>query len=172
MTVETLLIFILGSILGIAAAVWGLRRPLAISQRAEREREMAGLRERVSHLEHQVATLERQVLQVEGENRYLKQELERARGTIDLLTRARAGTSSDSFLTADGLDIMKLRKALTTRFDEDELRLLATDLGIKWDDIEGKTLSVRALDLLAYCERRDAVGALAAAVRKTRPGAL
>jgi hypothetical protein len=31
---------------------------------------------------------------------------------------------------------------------------------------------VRALDLLAYCERRDAVGALAAAVRKTRPGAL
>ena len=66
----------------------------------------------------------------------------------------------------------KALEALTTLFDEDELRGLAFSLLVDFDDLAGDTKSAKAQSLLEKCERYGIYGRLLANVVQLRPNAL
>lgn len=70
------------------------------------------------------------------------------------------------------IDRVALRQVLAERFSDEELRDLAFDLGIDYEDLPGATRSGKARELITYTERRGRLDDLVAAVGRLRPGAL
>jgi hypothetical protein len=64
-----------------------------------------------------------------------------------------------------------LRDALTANFNLSELRLLSEDLGVDFDNLDGSTKQIKALELVQYFQRRNRLPELAAKIRQERPGA-
>jgi hypothetical protein len=59
---------------------------------------------------------------------------------------------------------------LVERFDMEELRTLATDVGAGWDNLRGETLVARAGALVRWAEVNDRLFTLMKAVIAARPG--
>lgn len=62
-----------------------------------------------------------------------------------------------------------LRNVLTQRFNMDELKGLAFDIGVSWDDLKGESAPAKAIELIGACNRRGMTDKLIEAVRKSRP---
>ncbi len=73
---------------------------------------------------------------------------------------------------SDRTDLVTLRKVLVERFSEAELRTLAFDLAIGYEDLPGASKAGKARELIAYHERRNSTSQLIEAIEKERPGAL
>lgn len=52
----------------------------------------------------------------------------------------------------------------------DELRILAGDVGARWDNLRGETLVTRAASLVTWAERHDRLLALMQQIVATRQG--
>ena len=63
----------------------------------------------------------------------------------------------------------ELRRLLTTRFNEGELRDLCADLGIDYESLPGDGKADKARELVAYFERRGRIIELDTASRRLRP---
>ena len=63
----------------------------------------------------------------------------------------------------------KLRRALEQGYNLDELRGLAFDLGIKFEQLDGTTLTPKVVALIDYACRHDKFAQLEARLRETRP---
>lgn len=66
----------------------------------------------------------------------------------------------------------QLYKAITNAFNLNELRTLAYDMGIDYEDLEGSSKTTKALALVQYAQRHNMMGKLIAQVQRTRPNAL
>jgi hypothetical protein len=66
-------------------------------------------------------------------------------------------------------DLSNLRKILTVRFNESELRNLYFELGVDYDSLPGVGNIDKARELVAYYMRRDQISKLIAAGKKQRP---
>jgi hypothetical protein len=62
-----------------------------------------------------------------------------------------------------------LRKTLSTRFSESELRDLVFDLGLDYGNLPGDSKGDKARELVAYCDRHGRTSALVEAIQKGRP---
>lgn len=63
-----------------------------------------------------------------------------------------------------------LAKSLATGFDMDELKTLAFQVGVQFDDLDGGgTVTGKARELVQHCERRDTLDMLVAAAMTERP---
>ena len=60
---------------------------------------------------------------------------------------------------------------MAERFNIAELRQLASDVGVDYEELDAETKGEVALELLRYCERYGKLDALLSAVRSARPGA-
>ena len=61
-----------------------------------------------------------------------------------------------------------LLNVLSTRFSQDELNMLAAEIGIDHENLAGDTVRARALSLYVAARHRGKIRALRAAVRKER----
>lgn len=68
-------------------------------------------------------------------------------------------------------DRTRLREILATKFNESELKVLCSDLGIDYQYLEGTQINQKALELVTYMERRDELEQLVDAIRRARPRA-
>jgi hypothetical protein len=59
---------------------------------------------------------------------------------------------------------------LVERFSLEELKVLAVDVGAKWDNLSGDTLIARSVSLVAWAERNERLLPLLVAVATARPG--
>lgn len=93
---------------------------------------------------------------------------------------ARAGETAVNWVDAraaqyqaDGLaiNLVQLRRVLTTHFNLSELRTLCFDLEIEFENLYGESRDDKARELVAYCVRHGRVPMLAAYCRKVRPEA-
>jgi len=66
----------------------------------------------------------------------------------------------------------QLYKAIASTFNLGELRTLAFDLGIDYEDLEGSSRTTKALALVQYAQRHSALNQLIDLVRRARPKAL
>ncbi len=57
-------------------------------------------------------------------------------------------------------DLSWLRRILSTHFDEEELRTLCFDLGVRYDDLPGQGAAGKARELIAFLERHGRVNHL------------
>lgn len=64
-----------------------------------------------------------------------------------------------------------LRQQITNLFSLDELHVLCFDLGIRYDDLSGDTISTKSVSLLAYAHRRGQLDQLMSALQRERPRA-
>lgn len=76
--------------------------------------------------------------------------------------------NADESLSSE--DRQQIRNLLVKHFSLAEIDLLCIDLDIDSDEIEGKTLSVKANALCSYCDRRGWFAKLYQAMKKARPG--
>ncbi len=67
------------------------------------------------------------------------------------------------------VDPTALRKALTTYFNEGELRTLCFDLGINYEDLGGRGKAENAAELVTYAQRHNFLDKLAYFVQDARP---
>lgn len=79
---------------------------------------------------------------------------------------------SQALLAAEQDALLSLRAALSDRFGEEDLRDLAFDLAIEYDDLPGATRKDKARELVVYCHRRGLLPELKQAILQRRPGAL
>ncbi len=66
-------------------------------------------------------------------------------------------------------DQRMLRVLLATAYSMSELKILASDLDIDWDEIPGQAKSERIVELIGYLRRRSRLGHLLDAVKRDRP---
>lgn len=64
----------------------------------------------------------------------------------------------------------RLRQILVDKYSMDELRILAGDVGARWDNLRGETLVARAASLVAWAERHDRLLTLMQQIIATRQG--
>jgi hypothetical protein len=67
------------------------------------------------------------------------------------------------------IDYAKLRRILVDRFDETELRELFFDLDIEYDSLSGEGTRDKAMELIAFCRRRERIGELVEKGKQLRP---
>ena len=72
-------------------------------------------------------------------------------------------------MTNQGRHSEKLREAIENSHNLDELRGLAFDLGIKFEQLDGTTLTPKAIALIDHACRHDKFAQLEAKLRATRP---
>ena len=63
----------------------------------------------------------------------------------------------------------RLRRLLGRHFNEDELRELALDLGLDYEDLAGDSKRAKVRELVLYFERRQLLDELVEAVKERRP---
>jgi hypothetical protein len=68
--------------------------------------------------------------------------------------------------------LIRLRRILDARFDEEELRTLCFDLHIDYDDLEGRSQASKARELVEYLERRSRISELVELVERRRPSVI
>lgn len=73
---------------------------------------------------------------------------------------------------ADRETLLALRRALSDFFGEEDLRDLAFELAIEYDDLPGATRKDKARELVVYCHRRGRLAELKQATLQRRPGAV
>ena len=121
---------------------WLYEQSLNQAQRInELERENALMRTEIEKLHHENA-------QLRAMNEYLSLSLR-------------------SFTSPAGLST--LREILTARLSETDLRTLAFDIGVSYENINGENLQTRIVELITYCERRGMIDKLMTRLRELRP---
>jgi hypothetical protein len=65
--------------------------------------------------------------------------------------------------------LIEMRRILTTRFSDGELRTLCFDLGVDYENLPGQGKADKARELISHLERRQRIAALVAIVRAQRP---
>ena len=96
-------------------------------------------------------------------------------GEVNLRPFGSAPTKDDPALplpAAEREELLALRQALTDRFGEEELRDLAFDLAVEYDDLPGSARKDKARELVTFCRRHDRLDELKLAISRRRPGAL
>ena len=63
----------------------------------------------------------------------------------------------------------EMRRILSERFNEEELRTLAFDFGCDYDDLPGQGKAAKARDFVAYCERRGSIRDILIIGKQQRP---
>lgn len=97
-------------------------------------------------------------------------------GTVNLKpsgAAAPAATDADPSTLATGGEheaLQALRQALDDHFGAGDLRDLAFDLAIEYDDLPGETRKHKARELVVYCYRRGRLEELKRAILVRRPG--
>jgi hypothetical protein len=66
-------------------------------------------------------------------------------------------------------EVGKLRDKIVKTFSDDDVRMLCQDLGIEYAELSGQTLTVRAGELVSYCDRRGRLDDLKGFCRHRRP---
>lgn len=66
------------------------------------------------------------------------------------------------------LEIRTLRVALSTSYDMNELRVLASDMSVDWDNIAGETKDVKVTELIKFMKRRGTLSRLINTVNEDR----
>lgn len=64
--------------------------------------------------------------------------------------------------------LIKIRRILVERFDDEELRTLCFDLGVNYDNLPGKGRKGKARDLVAWLDRHRQIGNLVKVARQHR----
>jgi len=64
-----------------------------------------------------------------------------------------------------------LRDVLTTFFDISELQSLGVDVGARWEELPGETLTEKAIALIEWVRRRGRYDVLIQSIRNVRPDA-
>jgi hypothetical protein len=67
------------------------------------------------------------------------------------------------------MDLTGLRESISKTFSKDELRILAHDLDIDYDDLGGETKTNKVLELIAFMQRRNQLPTLVKRLRELRP---
>lgn len=67
-------------------------------------------------------------------------------------------------------NLPRLRRLLTERFSDDDLRNLCFDLGVDYEDLPGEAKGGKVRELLLHLDNRDCIDDLIDAVQKERPG--
>lgn len=62
-----------------------------------------------------------------------------------------------------------LRQQITNLFSLDEIRVLCLDLGIRYEELSGETISAKSASLIAYADRRGQLDLLMVLLHKVRP---
>ena len=62
-----------------------------------------------------------------------------------------------------------LRRGMLNSFDQEELKIIAFDLSINWDDLSGDTRPTKANALILHFARRGELEELVALLREERP---
>lgn len=100
------------------------------------------------------------------------------RGKTDRLTESisnlgaqgvQAASTPSTQRTPDLEHLIELRRVLTTRFDEGEIRTLCFELGIDYHDLPGEGKANKARELVAYLERHGRIAELVRAGERLRP---
>jgi hypothetical protein len=65
--------------------------------------------------------------------------------------------------------LIELRRILSTRFDEGELRTLCFDLEVDYDSLPGQSKADKARELVAYLGRRGRISRLTRVGQRLRP---
>jgi len=73
-------------------------------------------------------------------------------------------------IAIQGIPFPALRLVISEGFSLAELKVLAFDLGVDWDEIEGGTKSERVVGLLQYSKRRGLLENVLSLLRRDRPG--
>jgi hypothetical protein len=90
-----------------------------------------------------------------------------ARGKSEIATKAINNQEVGSSHILENLD--KLRKSICTQFKLEELEILASDLGIDWDELSGTTKSKKVLELIKYLQQRNYLDNLMVYLHNSRP---
>jgi hypothetical protein len=72
--------------------------------------------------------------------------------------------------TSDHTYLAWLRQQIEQLFSKDELRTLCFDLGVDYDNLEGKGKAGKTRELVLYMNRQRRLGELVAACERLRPG--
>lgn len=140
-------------------AMWLRRNAPAKLSTVERE---AALLAQVDNLSATVATLLAKLNEAQRELDALRAQLAQANARIselEIITARRTATRRET----------QLRQVLETKFSEEELRTLCTDLGLDYDALAGEGKTARARELVGWFERRGELARLEGAVRAARP---
>jgi len=71
-----------------------------------------------------------------------------------------------------GVDFRALRLAVSTAFDLRELKILASDLQVDWDNVAGQIKDEKIVEFIWYMQRRNRIQELIDIVKNERPGLL
>lgn len=77
--------------------------------------------------------------------------------------------ASSEIAVQETLPLGPLRQKITDQFSLDELRVLCLDLGIRYDNLAGDTISTKSASLLAYADRRGQLDQLIVSLKRERP---
>lgn len=80
-----------------------------------------------------------------------------------------APPESSMVAEAETIPLGPLRQQIADSFDLDELRTLCLDMGIRYDDLSGDTISVKTASLVATMQRRGQLAKLTAVLQRERP---
>ncbi|MCL4264102.1 MAG: hypothetical protein KJ069_12840 [Anaerolineae bacterium] len=80
-----------------------------------------------------------------------------------------APPESSTVAEAETIPLGPLRRQIADSFDLDELRTLCLDMGIRYDDLSGDTISAKTASLVATMQRRGQLGQLTAVLQRERP---
>jgi hypothetical protein len=85
------------------------------------------------------------------------------------IIRTDVGSVSRPSTSGQSPEIVQLVRILTSRFDVNELETLAFDLGLDWDNLEGRTRDNKIRSLVDYMRRYGRLPELANHIRQNRP---
>jgi hypothetical protein len=151
----------------VASALCGAAVAIMLSSRRINQQREADVLENLQ--------LKQQVQSVTDKNGRLQSrvlELEvQVRQLTELLMQRNAITASDYSVVVGATRKTQTRlvTALEIAFSLEELRRLCFDVGVKYDDLEGETISAKAVSLVELCERRDCLDGLLEQMRTARP---
>jgi len=111
-------------------------------------------------------------VQLEIEIKALEEEVHSAASQInDATMSAEPSAVSDPIpdVKVAEFPLARLRSNLVASFDDSELRALCFDMGVDYESLGGKGKAGNAMELVAYCERRQIIPDLVAKCRDLRP---
>jgi hypothetical protein len=86
---------------------------------------------------------------------------------MDFYIRHAPGVSAQSATVMADSQVLDV---LMSKFDGEELKMLAFDLGVSWDNLPGDSIPTRAMHLVQQMRNTDRMQQLVEAINRRRPG--
>jgi hypothetical protein len=151
----------------VGLAIWSARRPVLASGLENLVRklsdELNAANQRIEELERRVVQLEAELKQSKGDYENISRENEGLRATLTWLM----GTSA---MTGQAVSLVtRVRETITKRLSADEVRTLATDLGVDYESLAGEGHAAKVRSLVEHLIKRNDLGTLIETLRRGRP---